>query len=281
MSAQCLENLLDKKEVEKIISLYQQNVSLRNIEKECGISRTTISRMLERLGIKQTKGNHYRKYFFNFNFFETIDNELKAYWLGFMYADGCIHKINKYGEQELSLVLQKEDEEILVHFCQDLESTYPIRYDYSKNNKNKNCSVQAICHWRSQKTVDDLKKLGCVENKSLIFEFPNIMQVPEKYIFHFIRGYFDGDGSISSYNDNYIINFVGTENFIKKLSTYFDGGSVYPDKRKTNSWYFNINGNLQVLKAFHQMYDNSERFLQRKYNKFLPLIKKYEETQGI
>ena len=58
-----------------------------------------------------------------------------------MYADGCIHKINKYGEQELSLVLQKEDEEILVHFCQDLESTYPIRYDYSKNNKNKNCSV--------------------------------------------------------------------------------------------------------------------------------------------
>lgn len=61
--------------------------------------------MLERLGIKTTYGNHYRKYTFNFNFFEKIDNELKAYWLGFLYADGCIHKINKYGEQELSLTL--------------------------------------------------------------------------------------------------------------------------------------------------------------------------------
>lgn len=49
---------------------------------------------------------------------------------------------------------------------------------------------------RSQKTVDDLKQLGCIERKSLILKFPTEEQVPFDLLHHFIRGYFDGDGSI-------------------------------------------------------------------------------------
>ena len=278
-----LENTLPKETIEKIILLYKNNVSLREIEKQVPATRRAIGGMLERLGIKTTKGNHYRKYFFDFDFFEKIDNELKAYWLGFLYADGCVHKQDNrgYGEQEFSLALQKTDEEILQWFCKDLKSTYPIRYDSSKHNKKESCQIIAKCQWRSQKTVDDLKKLGCVENKSLILTFPTEEQVPRKFIYDFIRGYFDGDGSISSFGEDYHINFVGTEAFIKELSTYFKGGSVFPDKRKTNSWYYSINGNLQILEAYHKMYDNKERFLKRKYEKFIPLINKYEETQGV
>jgi uncharacterized protein (DUF608 family) len=63
---------------------------MREIEKQVPYGRASISRMLERLGIKNTSGNHYRKYFFDFDFFEKIDTEKKAYWLGFLYADGCI-----------------------------------------------------------------------------------------------------------------------------------------------------------------------------------------------
>ena len=74
------------------------------------------------------------------------------------------------------------------------------------------------------------------------------------------------------------MNFVGTESFIKKLSTYFEGGGVYPDKRKTNSWYFNLGGNLQVLKAYHLLYDNKERYMKRKYDKFQLLLQKYSEN---
>ena len=55
--------------------------------------------MLEDLDIKITYGNHYRKYFCDFDFFKTIDNELSAYWLGFMYADGCVLSPSKYGQQ--------------------------------------------------------------------------------------------------------------------------------------------------------------------------------------
>jgi hypothetical protein len=131
-----LEKIITQQEIDDIIAMYQDNISLREIEKAVGHGRQAISKMLERLGIKTSKGNHYRKYFFDFDFFEKIDNELKAYWLGFLYADGCILPVNKYGEQEFKIALAKEDLEILEHFKEDLHSSYPIREDCSKNKKN-------------------------------------------------------------------------------------------------------------------------------------------------
>ena len=147
-----------------------------------------------------------------------------------MYADGCVLSKRQYGEQEFKIQIKKDDEEIIQHFKQDLKSTYPIRYDNTKINP------QVIYCLRSQKTVDDLKKLGCIEQKSLILTFPTEKQVPSNLIYHFIRGYFDGDGSISKgKKDNYQLCFIGTESFIKTLSQYFEGGSVVKDKRQSNS----------------------------------------------
>lgn len=273
-----LEKLITQEEIDNIITMYQNNISLREMEKITGHGRQAMSKMLERLGIKTSKGNHYRKYFFDFDFFEKIDNELKAYWLGFLYADGCILPVNKYGEQEFKLALAKEDLEILEHFKEDLHSTYPIREDRSKHEKDPSHQIQVLLSQRSQKTVEDLKKLGCVERKSLILTFPTEEQVPSQFIYDFIRGYFDGDGSITGNDRGYNIIFVGTEDFIKKLSTYFSGGSIYQDKRKTNSWYYNLGGNLQVIQAYHLMYDNKTRFLKRKYEKFQTLLSKYSES---
>lgn len=281
MPQKFLEDLISKQEVETIINLYQNNVSLRQIEKQVQHSRAAISSMLERLGIKTTSGNHYRYYTFNYDFFETIENEKQAYWLGFLYADGCVLPQNKYGQQEFQLSLAITDEESIVRFKEDLESTYPIRYDTSRNKKNKNHQVQAIQKLRSQKTVEDLKKLGCFEKKSLKLTFPNHSQVPPHLIYHFIRGYFDGDGNVSVFNNNYTISFVGTENFIKELFHILKMGSVFKDKRKVNSWYLTINGNNQAQVFYNLLYKDATCFMLRKYNKFQPLIRKYDESQGI
>lgn len=40
----------------------------------------------------------------------------------------------------------------------------------------------------------DLSKHGCVPNKSLILKFPTTL--PNELVNDFIRGYFDGDGSV-------------------------------------------------------------------------------------
>lgn len=71
-----LEDMLSQEELEQIITWYSvDNVSLRELEKKTGRSRPALSRMLERLGIKTTTGNHYRKYFFNFDYFSKIEEE--------------------------------------------------------------------------------------------------------------------------------------------------------------------------------------------------------------
>lgn len=277
-----LDELISEKELSDIIEMYQSNVSLREIERRTHHGRHAVAKMLEKLNIKNTSGNHYRKYFFDFDFFEKIDNELKAYWLGFMYADGCVlpQDPRGYGEQEFKIQIAKQDLELLEHFKEDIKSTYPIREDNSKQNKNEKHQVQIIQSLRSQKAVEDLKRLGCVENKSLILTFPTEDQVPKEYIYDFIRGYFDGDGSINYYEKQnaFHISFVGTEAFIKELSKYFEGGSVISDKRKENSWYFNLGGNQQILKAYHLMYDNKTRYMKRKYDKFQLLLQKYSEN---
>lgn len=79
MSTQLLENKIDKQTLDNLIALYQDNYSLRQISEQTGYNRQTLSRMFERLGVKTTKGNHYRKYFFDFDYFEKIDTSDKAY----------------------------------------------------------------------------------------------------------------------------------------------------------------------------------------------------------
>lgn len=267
-----LQELLTQDEIEEIITMYQNNISLREIERITHHGRPQLAKMLENLGVKTTSGNHYRKYFFDFNFFEKIDTELKAYWLGFMYADGCILPQNKYGEQDIQLSLSKQDEQSIIDFKTDLKSTYPIRYDDSKNKKNENSQIQVIMKMRSQKAADDLKKLGCVERKSLILTFPNNDQVPKNLIHHFIRGYFDGDGSIYVSQNKGYINIVGTESFITTLSTYFLYGSIIKDQRKINSWYLSTNGYNAIQEYYNFMYKDATRYMQRKYNKFQEIL---------
>lgn len=285
-TAQKLINTLSQEEIDLIVTMYRdENKSLREIERITRHGRPALTRLLEELNVKTTTGNHYRKYFFNFDFFETIDSELKAYWLGFLYADGSIESSppHGYGERAFKLALAQQDQEILEHFKKDLNSTYPIRQDTSRNNKNPNHQIQVIQSLRSEKTVQDLIALGCIPKKSLVLTFPTVKQVPVHLIPHFIRGYFDGDGSISynKHQNAYHISFVGTESFIKDLHKYLPYGSIAQDKRKTNSWYLNIGGNLQVIKVYHYLYDNAERYMKRKYDKFQELLIKYGESQGI
>jgi agmatine/peptidylarginine deiminase len=99
-----LENTLPQEMIEKIIRMYKENVSIRKISEQTHVSRAALSRMLERLSIKTTYGNHYKYNTLNENFFNKIDSDKKAYWLGFLYADGCIIT-PQHGEQEVKLAL--------------------------------------------------------------------------------------------------------------------------------------------------------------------------------
>lgn len=274
-------NKMNEEIQEQIIEAYKNNMSLREIERQFGATRVTVSKFLSERNIKTTVGNHYRKYFHDFNFFETIDTEEKAYWLGFMYADGYIvNNEEKYGEDAFGLTLAEDSLDSIEKFKTSLKATNPIRYDDSKHIGQK--QVKLVCC--SQKTVNDLIDKGVLKQKSLVLKPPT--KVPLELIHHFIRGFFDGDGSLTKYehkNSTYIsfgINFTTTYSMAQWLQNIFQMGNVFPEKRRQATWYYSVGGNQQVLKICHYMYDDATIWMDRKYNRYKELLVKYDENQG-
>ena len=270
-------NKADAETKNKIIEAYKNNMSLREIEKEFKVLRATVSKFLEEQNIKKIKGNHYRKYFHDFDFFENIDTEEKAYWLGFMFADGYIvNHENRYGEDSFGLTLAEDSLDSIEKFKKSLNATNPIRYDNSKSIGQPQAKIVLT----SQKTVNDLIDKGCVKQKSLILQPPK--KVPEKLLSHFIRGFFDGDGSLMKYNYNnypsYNINFTTTYEMAIWLRDIFGKGDVHKEKRRDFTWYYSIGGNRQVLDICHYMYDEATIWMNRKYARYQELLVKYNES---
>ncbi len=270
-------NKVDAEIKDKIIEAYKNNMSLREIEKEFKVLRATVSKFLEEQNIKKIKGNHYRKYFHDFDFFENIDTEEKAYWLGFMFADGYIvNHENRYGEDSFGLTLAEDSLDSIEKFKKSLHATNPILYDNSKSIGQPQAKIVLT----SQKTVNDLIDKGCVKQKSLILQPPK--KVPEKLLSHFIRGFFDGDGSLTKYNYNnytsYQIQFTTTYEMAIWLREIFGKGDVREEKRRDFTWYYLIGGNRQVLDICHYMYDEATIWMDRKYARYQELLAKYNES---
>lgn len=269
---------------EIIIEDYKNNVSIRKISEKYDVTRPTVSRFLEEKGIKTTKGNHYRTYHHNESFFDVIDSEEKAYWLGFMFADGYIVDENgHYGQDKFGISLAKQDKKTLEDFAKAIQSNNPICIYPRKDNIG-----QPLCRilLTSQKTVDDLIKHGCVKQKSLILQPP--IDVPRDLTRHFIRGFFDGDGSISkvlkqnkSQEYWYSINITSTYEMIEWIYNFFEMGSIIKEKRRDKTYYYSLGGHRQVIKFFHILYDNATIYMERKYNRFLEFVEKYDENWGI
>lgn len=130
---------------------------------------------------------------YNENYFDIIDTPQKAYFLGLLYADGCIsHTTRTSGSicYIMAIALQEDDKYVLEKFRIEMER--PNNLLFIRGNDHRKAK---FCFTVSgEKIHHDLEKHGCVERKSLILQFPTT--VPEELMSHFIRGYFDGDGCI-------------------------------------------------------------------------------------
>lgn len=270
--------------IQQIIEDYKSNVSLRQLEQKYNVGRVGISKYLTEIGVKTTVGNHYRKYFHDFNYFEVIDNEEKAYWLGFIFADGYIQSNttskNSYGEDAIGISLAEEDSSHLEKFKTSINSTNPITVE----TKTVGQPMHRIL-LRSQKTVDDLILHGCYKNKSHILEPPK--NVPDYLIVDFIRGFFDGDGSLTKIKTKenckniYGINITTTLSMAEWIKEVYGKGSVVKDSRREFSYYYSLGGNLQVKDFCKWLYQDATIFLDRKFNRFLELLSEYNESWGM
>lgn len=263
-----------KDELNFIIKEYCENKkSLKDISDKIHRSKSTISNILKEnnITIRSTKETS-RKYTHNFDFFEEINTEEKAYWLGFIYADGFIETKRQYGEQKFGITLAIKDKDHLEKFKASINATNPI-LEYKGSGYNKEgffCKILLT----SQKTVDDLKKYGVVENKTLSLKFPQNLR--QDLIMHFIRGYFDGDGHITIANTQFHFGFSGTENMLMNIKNNFNSqADILKDK---NIYSFKIGGTIKALKELNKIYENANIYLERKYNAYKIIYKKYSEN---
>ena len=256
---------------EQCKQLYLQGYSLSRIEKLTGFSRKKLSVLLKREGICIIQNN--QKYQYNEDFFKCIDTEEKAYWLGFIYADG---NVNDFGKFELSVALAYKDKNHLEKLRDILAPNKELSEQEVTLKGKVYPSVRLqICN---KVIVQDLIKLGCYPRKTSIITFPNEQILPKHLQNHFIRGYFDGDGSLTiNYSKTNAVqpkfSLLGTEPFLLSIQDIFSDYGVTPVKlyTKGNAYVYYKGGRQQCLKIREYLYHNATVYLERKAEKFRQL----------
>jgi hypothetical protein len=211
------------------------------------------------------------KYFINDKYFDIIDSYEKAYFLGFIAADGCIH-IRPKKSYRLIIKLQAKDVEILKYIKHALSYNGPIRHQTKPFNGKM--YDQVVLEIGNKYLIQSLVNLGITPRKSHTLLYPFI---DESYNSSFIRGIFDGDGclSVSMCNNNpsYTVTIAGSENIIDKINEFspIKGSKSFRD----GIYLFRIYGNLHIIKFMNWLYGIEGFKLNRKYNKYLELKSLY------
>jgi intein/homing endonuclease len=251
-----------KEYIKECLILKQLNYS--QIALELGFSSTTINNYAKSINhICKSPSELKRKYTINENYFDVIDSEDKAYFLGLLYADGY----NDINRNTINLSLKEQDKEILEKLSICIESNKPLQYVKIKNQNHQNQYRLVVCSkYLSQKLIE----LGCVSNKTFKITFPTEEQVPKELQRHFLRGYFDGDGWIGEKS----LCIVGTQDFCNSLDYITKDLNInsyirsrHPE-RNHNIKMFEISGRNQCKKFFHYIYDNATIYLKRKFDKW-------------
>jgi hypothetical protein len=213
-------------------------------------------------------GKFIKEKSFNEDYFEIIDSEDKAYWLGFIAADGCVyHRVIKKRNglrHNYSLIMSTAelDLEHLTKFCSSIKANFIPKL---MNKRVSNPCYQLTFY--SKKIFDDLNHKGIVPKKSLILKPPK--HVPNKFIKHWIRGYFDGDGSIflTSKSQRYRADILGT---FKVLDFIRDNvGNIGTDIRCQGKIFsYRISKQIELKQLRNFMYNDSTIWLERKRIKF-------------
>ena len=270
--------------INEILQKYDKGQSITSLNKEYHTTKVRDLLIENNRQVPESRkgiGGRKRQCTLNENYFQELDSKDKAYFLGFIYADGFITKPS-HGQNILGLTLAEI--EPIDKFKKYIQTNKKVGY-YKKTSSYSNKSYEYKLALNSDKLVSDIEKLGVIERKTLTLTFPNLR---EDLIPHFIRGYFDGDGSVFlhkdsreeySYNEYLGINICGTKEFLIALTKHLpfleEGQCIYKEERKeTNCWNLKMASNIRSLELYHYMYkDCNDLYLSRKREKFENLIK--------
>jgi hypothetical protein len=201
------------------------------------------------------------------DWFKTINSEEKAYWLGFLCADGCVLK----NEKQVTFNLSEKDGNHLQKLA-DIFERNTVQYFVDDKRTEKRYYHRRLA-LNSIHMVKDLLSKGIYPKKSLVLTDEVFNHIPQEYLKDFIRGYFDGDGCISFVPKSYEtrISICGTDSFLRRMNSILETEcgiriSRIIQQDKIHKLEF---GNIpNVIKFREWMYTNATVFLERKREKF-------------
>ena len=210
--------------------------------------------------------------------FNSINTETEAYMLGLLYADGCVsYKEGRTRNYQVLLHLQKQDKELL-----DKLNSYISNETTVVESKST-----FYLRFSSKEMCGNLIKLGCLSNKT--YKTLSLPFINPELIRHFIRGYFDGDGTVYIDRKWLRTNICSVSlSFLEEIKVILENTGIQcrinTEKRKNksfrtpqNTYSTNcmdmhrlfVTKGKEIDKFFQYMYQDSTIFLTRKHNKFI------------
>lgn len=269
---------LSEKEEEQVIKLYNDGMTIEEIHENYfkeKISSGGINYILRQNGVTRRTGQ--KSQLKNHDFFENIDTEEKAYWLGFLYADGSVRHNKEKGESySIRLELKKDDKYIIEEFVKSIGLNKQVKEYKDKNPRFKGYDTikhNAYIAFNSTKMFKDLESWGVVQNKT--FKIKRLPTIPKELMNHFIRGYFDGDGSVyeNSASGNLRVSIYGTYDFVSDILNFLNKEIGVPltkvtKQKSANVSFMNISKKDSVYDFYNYIYKDATVFLKRKKEKF-------------
>lgn len=254
------------KDIKDICEKYNNgNWTMKLLAEKYHCSSYVVKNILQDNGVEIK--THTRRFNLNFldHYFENIDTEDKAYFLGLLLTDGNVHIIKKSGLYQISLELCVKDKDILDKFKKVVNSESKVSYRKREN-------TEMVCvRFYSEIMAKDLSKYGIIPNKTKKLKHLPILS--KELMKHFIRGMIDGDGSIyqSCGKYNHVTFCSYSYNVCNELQKICDGfikepnlAKILKDKGK-EIYRVHYNDQTKVKQLVTVLYKDSNYYLARKY----------------
>lgn len=240
--------------ISEIIKKYSKGSSLNKLAREYRVNNTRIKSLLLDNSVQLKTQGGQRRLAIDEDFFESVDTEEKAYWVGFILADGCVRQ-DKTGRWQFSLTLQGADVGHLKKLRAALGSEHAIIF--SRSDCIFSISSKKLCH--------DLINIGIIPNKTYTGK-PAL--VPGSLKSHYFRGLIDGDGCISLNRAGmaYSLRLFGTYAILHDFSSFCGRKGKHIYKKKNQSGYeFRLTDKKVVLQTLEILYGDCSVYLDRKH----------------
>jgi len=243
------------------VDRYAAGETIESLATAAGISWGTMKDALHRWGATMRRSGPTRLYRLDESFFERIDTEEKAYWLGFAFADGSVIANCRVFRTEL----HRRDVQHLRKLATALQTDIPIKPFPAHSSYYLAVGSAKLCRF--------LSRHGCVPNKTCRHGTPKIAK---KLLRHFYRGVVDGDGSLfcSTKSKAWAFDCVGSRVFIEDFQAWLMrrlGLSATKLRCRGEAWSVRYDGTRQVAQIGRLLYANATVFLDRKNAKYLQL----------